>query len=120
MNEDDWYNKIRQISGVQDKYNQYADYYQQKRYEYDRAEKQSVSQEQMHELSRQIAEMVNDMKKKMIPTKTHEEKMNEKIFSLNDICALIDALSLGISDPAEREALDKMVRNWRDDRLKEI
>lgn len=124
MNEDDLYSRIINLTGAQkDRYAQYADMYQQKRDAYDQPkqyERQTVSQDYLNELHRQINSMVDDFKKRVEPKKTHEEKMREKIFSLNDICALIDALSLGVSDPAEREALDKMVINWRDDRLKEI
>lgn len=51
---------------------------------------------------------------------TYEDKMNMKKFTLNDIISLTDALSLSISDPEERASFDTIVRNWRDDKLKEI
>lgn len=61
-----------------------------------------------------------EAEKEKVKELTHEDKMNMKKFSLNDIVALVDALSLSISSPEERTAFDVIVRNWRDDKIKEI
>lgn len=54
---------------------------------------------------------------KQKPPKTVDEKLDEVIFNMREIESLFYALSLGLSDPAERQAFDTVFNNWKNDQL---
>lgn len=106
----------------------YSMFYDEERYERERNNhyKQVRELERQQELDRLIYARAQHLVgiehselKKPKPL-TYDEKMNKKILSLSEIVRLTDALSLSITNEEERTSFDTIVRNWRDDRLKEI
>lgn len=55
--------------------------------------------------------------KQDVPVKTTDEKLDETIYNLREIESLFYALSLGLSNPSERESFDTVFNNWKNDQL---
>lgn len=89
------------------------------RYEFEKAQREKKLQDRLfYERMRDLANIEKHLEPK-IPL-TYDQKMEKKIFTLSEIIRLTDALSLSISSPEERITFDNIVRNWRDDKIKDI
>lgn len=122
MNEEEIDNGFYGILHDVEKYEQTRE-----RHRYEEEKRKAYAEQQEYRLQQQIdnnfyerLRHLVDIKQKEPKVLTYEEKMNMKNFSLAEIIRLTDALSLSISNSDEREAFDTIVKNWRDDRIKEI
>ncbi len=127
MNEDQYANPQRYYYNdfyPQKRYEAEKYNYAQKLYEYEKSDRDMAEQEQLtRELEASFYErlrQITNFETRKVIVFTYEQKMNMKNFTLDEIIRLTDALSLSIGNPDERVAFDNIVRNWRDDRIKEI